>query len=184
MRVQEKQRWRGKHHDCNVQVWAESVPAAPERKGCAAVLEKDVQQRQPEGICETADAQSIQPQQTVHQQSQEALGEAGEGATDAVAPHPLLSVASPSRQTPEPSGSDASASAHPLMQVIACSALSGCMTVLRALSGKASAKPYSNLRTHKITGCSSTSCQQAAFACRLIGFIECVLACLQCACWW
>ena len=112
-------------HDCGVQVWAESVPAAPEKKGCAAVLEKDMDQRQPEGTHERADAQSTQPQQTGQQQSQEALRRVGEGAADAVAPHPLLSVAPPSQQEPERSDSNASASAHPLMQVIACCACWG-----------------------------------------------------------
>ena len=86
------------------------------------MLEKDVEQRQPQGTHETNDAQSIQPQQTEHQQSQEALGKTSEEDADAVAPHPLLSVASPSQQEPEPSDSNALASAHPLMQVRACSA--------------------------------------------------------------
>ena len=111
-------------HNSGMQVWAESVPAAPEMQGCAAVLEKDAEQRPPEDDYEAAGAQSIEPQQAKYQQSQEALGKADDPAANAVAPHPLLSVASPSRQKPEPSNStaSASASAHPLLQVMTCCA--------------------------------------------------------------
>ena len=107
-----------------MQVWAESVPAAPEMQGCAAALDKDTEQQHPEDVNTTSEAQSIQSQQTQCEQSWEAVTKAGGETANAVAPHPLLSIPSPSRQKSEVSDSDALASAHPLMQVrAACCAI-------------------------------------------------------------
>ena len=118
-----------------MQVWAEAVPEAPEPQGCAAPLKNtDVQQGQPgrpghSGQPKSAAPQSqhekqpghesapTKPQSPTRELPRDNIADGSQLA--AAAPHPLLSVAQPVSQTPEPASSASSASLHPLMQVLA-----------------------------------------------------------------